>query len=192
MSVSGWDFRPIARSDYPLLGRWLLQPHVRRWWDDDASPKGIEADYGSCVDGTEPAQVFIARRDGHPAGLAQRLRWHDYPDYLQEMETICPVPAGAFSIDYLIGEQADAGQGWGTEMIAAFMRLLWRDHPATPAVIVPVHADNIASWRMLERVGFRRIAIGMLTPDNPADDGRHVVYRMDRPAQAGSGANAPR
>lgn len=67
-------------------------------------------------------------------------------------------------------------------MIAAFMRLLWRDHPAAPAVIVPVHTDNIASWRMLERVGFRRIATGMFTPDNPADDGRHVVYRMDRPA----------
>jgi aminoglycoside 6'-N-acetyltransferase len=180
--VSHWDFRPIARSDFPLLGHWLLQPHVRRWWDDDASPQGIEADYGACVDGAEPAQVFIALRNARPAGLAQRLRWHDYPGYLKEMKTVCPVPAGAFSIDYLIGEQADAGQGRGTEMIAAFMRLLWRDHPAAPAVVVPVHADNIASWRMLERVGFRRIATGMLTPDNPADDGRHVVYRMDRAA----------
>ncbi|MBI2769029.1 MAG: GNAT family N-acetyltransferase [Burkholderiales bacterium] len=179
--MSAWDFRPIQRADFALLGRWLAQPHVQRWWADDATPEGMESDYGGCVDGTEPAQVFIAWRNGRPAGLAQRLRWHDYPEYLQEMQGLYVVPAGALSIDYLIGEQSSTGRGWGTEMIAAFTQRLWGDHPSAPSVIVPVHEDNTASWRMLERMGFRRVAAGMLTPDNPADDDRHVVYRMDRP-----------
>jgi aminoglycoside 6'-N-acetyltransferase len=49
-------------------------------------------------------------------------------------------------------------------------------------VIVPVHADNIASWRTLEKAGLTRVAHGELDPDNPIDDRRHYIYRVDRPA----------
>jgi aminoglycoside 6'-N-acetyltransferase len=54
-------------------------------------------------------------------------------------------------------------------------------YPDAPAVIVPVVVGNTASWRMLERVGFRRVAQGPLTPDNPIDEPEHYVYRFDRP-----------
>jgi aminoglycoside 6'-N-acetyltransferase len=68
--MNGYSFRPIARSDFAMLSGWLSQPHVARWWADDASPEGVEADYGAVIDGTEPREVFIARRDGSTIGLA--------------------------------------------------------------------------------------------------------------------------
>ncbi|HSA49657.1 MAG TPA: GNAT family N-acetyltransferase, partial [Yinghuangia sp.] len=69
----------------------------------------------------------------------------------------------------------------GTRMIRAVVAATWTDHPDAPAVIVPVHADNAASWRALEKAGLRRIAEADIEPDNPVDDRRHFVYRVDRP-----------
>jgi aminoglycoside 6'-N-acetyltransferase len=44
-----------------------------------------------------------------------------------------------------------------------------------------VSAANRASWRALERAGFRRFAEGDLQPDNPLDSLEHYVYRLHRP-----------
>jgi aminoglycoside 6'-N-acetyltransferase len=179
--VNSYSFRPLARSDFPLLCGWLTQPHVLRWWADDASPEGVEADYGASIDGSEPCDVFIAHRDGTAIGLVQRLRLAAYPEYLRDIEAIVPVPAGTWSIDYLVGDPADTRRGWGSGMVAAFTRRLWEDDAVAAAVIVPVHAENVASWRALERAGYARIATGLLEPDNPADHRKHYLYRIDRP-----------
>lgn len=192
-----FTFRLLARSDFPLLVGWLAQAHVARWWNDDPGLEAIEADYGGCIDGTEPAEVFIALNEGEPAGFVQRYRLDSYPQYLIELAPILPVPASAFSIDYLIGPPDGLGRGWGGAMIAAFVRQLWRDHPEASALIVPVHADNIASWRALQRAGLTRVARGSLQPDNPADSEDHYLYRLDRPGtlesdDQGAGASAPR
>lgn len=181
--MSSYRFRPIARSDFPVVGGWLAQPHVLRWWADDPTAEGVEAAYGGTVDGTEPAEVFIGYRQERALGLAQRLRLDAYPQYLQDIEAITPVPTGIWSIDYLIGAPEDTRRGWGTEMIRAFIDRLWQETPAQ-AVIVPVHASNIDSWRALERAGFALIANGLLEPDNPADDRSHLLYRIDRPGPA--------
>ncbi len=57
----------------------------------------------------------------------------------------------------------------------------WTSYPEAPAIIVAVVAGNVGSWRALEKAGFRRIAEGDITPDNPVDPPRHVVLRIDRP-----------
>lgn len=179
--MSGYSFRPITRADFPLLGHWLVQPHVQRWWADDPSPQALEKDYGGTVDGTEPADVFIARRDAEPIGLAQRFRLQAYPEYLEQLRPITEVPEGAYSIDYLIGEERWAGRGWGSEMIRAFTQKIWQNDSHASAVIVPVHSLNVASWRALEKAGYRRVASGLLAPDNPADDWSHHIYRANAP-----------
>jgi aminoglycoside 6'-N-acetyltransferase len=177
--MSSYSFRPIARSDFPMLCGWLVQPHVLRWWADDATQEGVEADYGGVIDGTEPCEVFIAHRDGAAIGLAQRLQLSAYPSYADEIRQSVPVPPGAWSIDYLVGEGNATGRGWGAELVAAFTRRLWLDEATAACIIVPVHADNRFSWRALERSGYTRIATGLLEPDNPADNRKHYLYRSD-------------
>ena len=81
----------------------------------------------------------------------------------------------------MVNDAADVGRGIGTRMIGSALEQLWVDHKDAECVIVPVHADNIASWRALEKAGLTRVAHGELDPDNPIDDRRHYVYRMDRP-----------
>ncbi|MGI5493621.1 hypothetical protein [Microtetraspora malaysiensis] len=51
--------------------------------------------------------------DGRPLGLVQWSRYADYPDHVTELAALTPVPEGAVSIDYLIGDPAQVGRGLG-------------------------------------------------------------------------------
>jgi aminoglycoside 6'-N-acetyltransferase len=183
-AMRSFKFTPIDRADFPLLSCWLSTPHVARWWNDDPSPEAVENDYGGCVDGAEPCEVFMAHCNGAPVGLIQRYRFGAYPQYMDEVAHILHVSGVASSIDYMIGPADALGKGIGTAMIAAFVARTWDDDPDTPAIIVPVQADNRASWRALERASFARIAAGELEPDNPIDSSLHYIYRLDRASAA--------
>lgn len=164
-----------------MLSSWLSTAHVMRWWHDDPSLMAIEDDYGGCVDGTEPAEVFVAASDGEAVGLIQRYRFGAYPGYIAELAGVMEVPAAATGIDYLIGPENALGRGMGTAMIVEFVRRTWLDDLETPAIIVPVQADNLPSSRALERAGFKQVAQGELAPDNPVDTTKHFIYQLTRP-----------
>jgi aminoglycoside 6'-N-acetyltransferase len=180
MSVS-IAFEPLQRSHFALLTRWLTEPLVARWWNNEASPAAIERDFGSSVDRQNPTEVFLAVVEDRPFGLIQRYPVDGYAEYVEELSTVCAVPAGAFSVDYLIGEPDMRGRGLGPALIAAFVNQSWPLYPNAHDVIVPVSAGNRASWRALEHAGFRRIAEGDMQPDNPVDSLKHYIYRLQRP-----------
>jgi aminoglycoside 6'-N-acetyltransferase len=176
--VSEFRFRPITRADYPRVSEWLAEPHNARWWCDSAEPQAVEAEYGGVIDGKEPAEVFIVEHHGRDFALVQRFAMDGYPEYVREIGALAPVPEDAWSIDYLIGRQADTGKGHGTRMLQSFVDTIWRDHPQAGCILVPVHAHNRASWRVLERIGFARVAAGELEPDNPIDTREHFLYGL--------------
>jgi aminoglycoside 6'-N-acetyltransferase len=185
--VSTLTFRPLTRTDFALLGRWLAQPHVARRWNHEHSPQAMEADFGAVIDRLDPADVFIVSLEAQPIGLLQRYTFADNPGYVADLAGLIDAPAAALSIDYLIGEPELLGRGIGSAMIRAAVDAIWRDHPAAPSIIVPVSTANVASWRALERAGFTLAATGWLEPDNPIDDGDHRVYRIERHRATTSG-----
>lgn len=178
----GW--RPVVPGDFPLLGRWLAQPYVARWWNQETTPEAVRRDFGPTARGEEPAEDLLALLDGRPFGLAQRRRLADHPEHRDELATVVAVPDDAMTVDYLIGEPELVGRGLGTRMIASLLAATWREHPDAGCVIVAVAAANGASRRVLEKAGMVHVADGELEPDNPVDDRRHVVYRVDRPQEA--------
>ena len=181
-----FTFRRLSRAEFPLLAGWLANPHVARWWNHDTDPEAVERDFGASADGREPSEDLLVLLDDHPVGLIQRCRLADYPEYLTEFEALTEVPAGAATIDYLVGEAARTGQGVGTGMIQEVVEETWSVYPDSQAVLVAVVAANRSSWRALERAGFRRVAEGPMEPDNPIDDPLHYLYRVDRPQRARS------
>jgi aminoglycoside 6'-N-acetyltransferase len=174
--------QPLQRADLGLLAAWLAEPLVQRWWAED--PAAVEARYGPSLDGDDPTALYLGLENGVPFGFVQVYRFADEPGYTAELSEVCPVPAGALSIDYLVGSPAHRGRELGTALIAAAVELGFADHPDAQDVVVPVHADNRASWRALEKAGFTRVAEGDLEPDNPADTRDHVVYRRHRGTSA--------
>jgi aminoglycoside 6'-N-acetyltransferase len=177
-------FRPLTRADLGLLARWLAEPLVARWWAHQTTPEAVEADFGPCIDGTDPAEVLLALAGGRPFGLVQRYRIADFPEYVAELSAVVDVPPRALSIDYLIGEPDVRGGGAGTAMLRALVADCWTAYPDADAVLVPVAAGNVASWRALEKAGFTRVAEGPLTPDNPVDPPDHVLSLLRRPPGA--------
>ncbi|WP_084965192.1 GNAT family N-acetyltransferase [Thermoactinospora rubra] len=176
-------WRRLREDDFPLLRTWLQQPHVARWWHHETSLEAVTRDFGPAARGEEPSEDLLVLLDGRPLGLVQRSRLGDYPDYLAEIAAITPVPEGAVTIDYLIGDAEQTGHGIGTRMIRTIVEHTWPEMPDATCVVVPVQAANRASWRALEKAGLRRVAEGELEPDNPADDRAHYIYRVDRPAR---------
>jgi aminoglycoside 6'-N-acetyltransferase len=176
------DWRPLVRDDLPLLGRWLAEPGVARWWNHETSPEAVERDFGPSVRGEEPGEDLVLLLGGRPVGLLQRSRIADYAEDLVELSAVVDVPEDAYSLDYLLGEPALRGRGLGSRFLARAVERTWQDHPDAGCILVPVVAANEASWRALEKAGLRRVATGDLAPENPVDDPLHHVYRVDRPA----------
>lgn len=176
-----FTWRRIGEQDFPLLRRWLEQPHVKRWWNHETTAEAVARDFGPAARGEEPSEDLLAFLEGRPVGLVQCSRLSDYPEYLAEVAAIVPVPDEAMTIDYLIGDPRQTGRGMGTALIHSAIMRLWAEQPLAPCVLVPVVAANRRSWRALERAGLRRIGVGDLEPDNPVDDHTHYLYRIDRP-----------
>ena len=176
-----FTWRPVVESDFGLLADWLSRPHVHRYWHHDFSPEGVARDFGPGTRGEEAGEDLLVSFDGVPAALVQRSRIADYAEDLEELSAIVDVPEHAVTIDYLIADLGNTGRGLGTALIRAVVAETWLSYPDAPAIIVPVVAGNVGSWRALEKAGFRRVGEGDMEPDNPVDEPLHVVSRIDRP-----------
>jgi len=181
MSLPAVTFRPCTPDDLPLVAGWLLQPHVARWWPDDPSLAAVEARYTPCLDGRDPTELFVLEADGAPAGFFQRYLVADHPDWAATLRgTGQPGVENAVGIDYLIGTAELTGRGLGTIAISAFTRLALVRYEAASLMAVAVSQGNIASWRALEKAGYRRCWAGELDSDDPSDEGPMYLCCRDR------------
>lgn len=102
--MSNVSFRPLAHEDLPLVGRWLREPHVWRWWKESWAPDGVEEKYLPLIRGDEPTEVFIVVLDGRDIGLIQSYRISDHPQWAQTISGTGLALPPAAGIDYFIGE----------------------------------------------------------------------------------------
>lgn len=147
MSIS---FRPLRRSDLPLLQRWLSEPHVDRWWHQPFGLEELCAKYAPRIDGTEPTHVHLIDYSNHPIGWIQWYRWADYPTHAAQLGAE-PSTAG---IDLAIGERDMIGRGLGPEVILGFLEgFVFVDRTITACVSDP-EEQNVRSIRAFEKAGF--------------------------------------
>jgi len=171
--------RAMTRDDFALMGEWLREPLVELWWHDDPSPEALEQQYGADLDGRGHTRLTIALLEGEPVGFVQWYAFADEPAYAAELTPAVAVAPGAFSLDYLIGSPAHRGRGVGSAMLRAACAGAWAD--GATELVVPVHAENLRSQRLLERSGFTQAGPADLEPDNPTMSREHLVYRLSRP-----------
>ena len=143
-------FRPLTRSDLPLVVRWQHSEAARPWFGGGLSLEQAIERYGPRIDGVDPVRMYVALLGGRPVGYAQ--------EYAAPPP---PVPAGAappgepVGIDYLLGEDELVDHGVGTALIGAFIdRVVRRDHPSATHVVARPDHRNRRSIRALEKNGF--------------------------------------
>ena len=143
---------PLREEDLPLLERWLLQPHVREWWDDrpgEAYPDLSE--YVEAIRGEDPTDIFVIQADGRPVGMIESYRIDDHPEYAQVLGL--GEPAAGF--DVFLGEPDMLHRGHGPALLRAFLReVVYARYGTDLCVIGPSNA-NVSAIRAYEKIGFR-------------------------------------
>jgi aminoglycoside 6'-N-acetyltransferase len=162
--TSAYDFIPLTEAHRAPLLRWLAEPHVAEWWNDDETPEQRFVRYLS-----EPnVERFIWRVDGRDAGLIQTYCATDYPP---------PVGiawnATTWRIDLFLGLPSLLGRGHGIGMLRAFIDLLWRRGAAR--VLIDPDPLNARAIHVYQRAGFCQV--GVFTDS----DGPALFMELDRP-----------
>jgi aminoglycoside 6'-N-acetyltransferase len=180
--------RPMTPEDLPALAGWLRAPHVEAWfpWEHgQVSPiEAVAAEYGPCLDGTDPTELFVIEAEGRAIGFMQRYRISDNPQWLAALRPAVDASA-AFGIDYAIGELDATARHFGSEAIRQLADETFERYRDAEAVVVAMQQANRPSWRALERAGFDRLWAGQLDTTDPSDAGPSYVYvrqrEVDRP-----------
>lgn len=164
-STSAYAFAPLREEDLPLIRRWLLEPHVKRWWDDGVKtpyPDAVIDDYREAIEGKDPTYHFLARIDGRPAGMLQHYRIADDPEYAEALA----LGEDAIGVDLFIGEADLIGRGHGPAMLRQFLRdVAFPFHGVDVCVIGP-SVKNGPAIRAYAKAGFRPLR-EVTVPDEP-------------------------
>jgi RimJ/RimL family protein N-acetyltransferase len=141
----------MTEDDLRILHRWLEEPHVREFYDQEPRTfHEVAASYRGKILGDQPTAPYIASLDGTPVGYLQTYRLADYPEYASA------IGAGrdAAGVDMLIGEVAYAHRGLGAPLLRQFLDdVVWPITRATTCWIGPsVH--NAIAIRCYAKAGF--------------------------------------
>jgi aminoglycoside 6'-N-acetyltransferase len=168
---SSISFRPLGRSDFPLLQKWLSASHVAAWWGNPPDLAAVHEKYGPLVDGTQPTHVFVIERGGQPVGWIQWYLWSDYQEHAMQLGAE-PFSAG---IDLAIGELEITGLGLGPVAIRGFLWQIVFAGTRVNAVLTDPAETNLRSLRAFEKAGFTVTRKVQLT----GETSKRLVVRVD-------------
>lgn len=172
-SNSCLSFRPLERSDFPFLQKWLAAPHVAIWWNESFDPLSLEAKNGPRIDGREAVHVYLILHQDAPIGWIQWYRWRDFPEHAAQLG----VDADSAGIDLAIGEVAMTGLGLGPAILREFAKTHIFVDSDVSAIAADPAASNARSVRAFEKAGFRIVRTVQL----PGEGFERMVARFDRP-----------
>lgn len=155
---SSISFRPLHRSDFPLLQQWLSAPHVAMWWNEQTDLAEIEAKYGPRVDGIDHSHVFLIEQEGGPIGWIQWYLWEHYQNHARQLGA----EPNTVGIDLAIGEVKMTGLGLGPIIIREFVMRFILAGSNAHAVIADPEQNNLKSLRAFYKAGFKTVRLVQL------------------------------
>ena len=158
------QLRPATLDDLALLQHWDTQPHV--------AESGGEDDWfdwpAELAHDPEWREQLIAELDGRPIGIVQII-----DPQLEETHYWGEIEADLRAIDIWIGEPADLGRGYGTEMMRLALARCFAD-AKVKAVLVDPLAVRERAHRFYRRAGFEPIERRVFQCEEC------LVHRLDR------------
>lgn len=143
----------MKESDFPLLAAWLIEPHVRRFYQKTpVTLEEVALECGPAVRGEERTICHLATVGGTPFAYLQCYRNADYPEWAD----IIGVNDG-ISVDLFVGEPAYLRRGLGRAALSLYLRQVAFPHYAGERRAFIAHEPvNTAALRCSQAVGFRR------------------------------------
>ncbi|ARP99028.1 GNAT family N-acetyltransferase [Pseudorhodoplanes sinuspersici] len=145
-------FVPVAADHYPLLRRWLAEPHLREWWGDPEEELGFIRDM---VDGRDTTRPFLITLDGDPVGYIQYwfIGHHQNEQWIKDHPWLTELPAETIGVDLSIGSPDKLSQGIGSTALAAFVAGLRNQGYST--IIIDPDRNNARAVRAYMKAGFQ-------------------------------------
>lgn len=159
--------RTATLADVPTLIAWDQQPHVIAPTGSDDGMYEWAAEVPRVVDWRE---FLIAEIDGRPIGMLQII-----DPAREESHYWGAIAPNLRAIDIWIGDAADLGRGYGTEMMQLAIARCFAE-PAVTAILIDPLVGNTSAHRFYQRLGFRRVDRRMFDADDC------YVYRLERRA----------
>jgi RimJ/RimL family protein N-acetyltransferase len=145
-----FSVRPMTPGDFPDVSRWVNEPHVAQWWDDNRSLEQVAAHYGPALAGEDPTRLWVWEANGRSVGFAQDYRISDHPEY-----ALLSARPDAIGVDYAVGDPAFVGRGLGTSLLWVFLRdIVWPAYVDAREFFAAPDHRNRASLRVLAKLGF--------------------------------------
>jgi aminoglycoside 6'-N-acetyltransferase len=145
-------FHPVDISEMPRLAAWLMEPHVRRFYQP--APITLEeviAEYGPMLGNRTPTICHLAASEGTPFAYVQSYRNLDYPEWADLIDV-----RDGISVDLFIGEPAFLHRGFGRAVLRAYLDQVALAHFATETRAYIAHATaNAPALRCSQAAGFR-------------------------------------
>jgi aminoglycoside 6'-N-acetyltransferase len=159
-----YHFRAVTEKDFPLLERWLNEPHVAEWWNDPAEALAEIREHVDSVS-VEPLIVELGSR---PIAYLQT-----YDPHLEDDHPYNDQPFGTLGLDLSIGEPDLVGLGHGSAMLRQLIEALFDE--GTPRVIIDPDPANKRAIRAYEKAGFTPIG------ERTSQYGPALLMALDNP-----------
>ncbi len=155
-------FRSLAETDFPLLLKWLEEPHVKAWWDKEVhwTEERVRQKYTSYTKGykldqdiKKPIHAYLVLIDEVPMAYVQFYNaWDFEPDVPLDAKAL---PQSLAALDFYIGEPGFLQKGFALLILQKFLQE--KVKPFFAHCLVDPDIKNAAAIRAYEKAGFQII-----------------------------------
>jgi RimJ/RimL family protein N-acetyltransferase len=135
---------PFEDGATDLLSRWLVAPHVARWYPEPQE----HLDWA--IHPPAGGERALIAADGVQVGY---LRWQVVSRNVLDSVGLYEIPENSIDIDILIGEAAYLGQGVGPQALQKLIEHL-QNKPSIPLLGLTTSIHNHAAHRAFGKAGF--------------------------------------
>ena len=145
-------FRPLDTSDLTRLAAWLMEPHVRRFYQPaPITLAEVTAEYAPMIGNHTPTICHLAVSGGAPFAYVQSYRNLAYPEWAATIAV-----DDGISVDLFIGDPAFLHRGFGRALLDAYLTQVGFAHFRTETRAYIAHATaNTTALRCSKAAGFR-------------------------------------
>lgn len=157
-------FKPLEIKHFPLLNRWLNEPHVKQWYGSqkESTLTAITQKYTSytqgykLVDGVKKTiQAMIAYNAEIPFGYIQLYNAFDFPRDGYDLKKYVASEAMLGSIDLFIGDPKFLAKGYGVLLSQQFLQDI-AFKKFNKIMVDPDHTNKRAI-KCYEKAGFKKV-----------------------------------
>lgn len=164
-----WSVRAASpEADLELIHRWMIQPHVEKFWHQAWPPERWKSELDTQLAGTHSLPCVVAHNGVDLAYIEiYRVRRDRLADFV-------PHEPHDFGVHIAIGDRDRTGRGLGRALLSALAEGLLAADPACQRVVAEPDKENTPSIRAFQIAGF---AVG---PDVALPDKTAVLMTYER------------